>query len=86
MDIFAVAVLVFLVTDPFGNTAIYLAALEKARAALCPDGLMTEEPVATAHRVVAQYYSGSAPVRPQAPRPTYTHDFARRAKLKFQVA
>ena len=25
MDIFAVAVLVFLVTDPFGNTAIYLA-------------------------------------------------------------
>ena len=30
MDIFAVAVLVFLVTDPFGNTAIYLAALEKA--------------------------------------------------------
>jgi len=28
MDIFAVAVLVFLVTDPFGNTAIYLAALK----------------------------------------------------------
>ena len=28
MDILAVAVLVFLVTDPFGNTAIYLAALK----------------------------------------------------------
>ncbi len=28
MDIFSVAVLVFLVTDPFGNTAIYLAALK----------------------------------------------------------
>lgn len=28
MDIFAVAVLVFLITDPFGNTAIYLAALK----------------------------------------------------------
>ena len=27
MDIFGVAVLVFLVTDPFGNIAIYLAAL-----------------------------------------------------------
>ena len=26
MDIFGVAVLVFLVTDPFGNIAIYLAA------------------------------------------------------------
>lgn len=28
MDIFAVAVLIFLITDPFGNTAIYLAALK----------------------------------------------------------
>ena len=28
MDIFGVAVLVFLVTDPFGNIAIYLAALK----------------------------------------------------------
>jgi small neutral amino acid transporter SnatA (MarC family) len=28
MDILAVAVLIFLVTDPFGNTAIYLAALK----------------------------------------------------------
>ena len=70
----------------YGDRAIYLASLEKARAALCPDGLMTEEAVATAHRVVAQYYSGSAPVRPQAPGATYTNDFARRAKLKFQVA
>ena len=70
----------------YGDRAIYLASLEKARTALCPDGLMTEEAVATAHRVVAQYYSGSAPVRPQAPGATYTNDFARRAKLKFQVA
>ena len=28
MEIFSIAVLVFLVTDPFGNIAIYLAALK----------------------------------------------------------
>ena len=27
MDIFSIAVLIFLVTDPFGNIAIYIAAL-----------------------------------------------------------
>ncbi len=28
MDIFGIAVLIFLVTDPFGNIAIYIAALK----------------------------------------------------------
>ena len=28
MDIFSIAVLIFLVTDPFGNIAIYIAALK----------------------------------------------------------
>ena len=70
----------------YGDRAIYLAALEKAREALSPDGMAAEEGVATAHRVVAQYPNGSAAVRSQAPGTTYTNDFARRAKAKFQVS
>ena len=70
----------------YGDRAIYLAALEKAREALSPDGMAAEEGVATAHRVVAQYPNGSAAVRSQTPGTTYTNDFARRAKAKFQVS
>ena len=69
----------------YGDRAIYLAALEKARAGLSPDGIASDDSVATAHRVVAQFSGGAAAVRAQAPGTTYTNDFARRAKLKFQV-
>ncbi len=69
----------------YGDRAIYLAALDKAREALSPDGVLTEEGVAVAHRVVAQYSSSAVPVRAQSPGATYTNDFTRRAKQKFQV-
>lgn len=69
----------------YGDRALYLAALDKAREALSPDGMTAEEAVATAHRVVAQYATGSTVVRSQAPGATYTNDFARRAKARFQV-
>ena len=69
-----------------GDRAIYLSALEKMREALSPDGMAADESVATAHRVVALYPAPSAAVRPQAPGATYTNDFARRAKAKFQVS
>ncbi|QTD44206.1 ABC transporter substrate-binding protein [Ottowia testudinis] len=68
----------------YGDRAIYLASLEKARAAFSPDGVVSEEAVTTAHRVVAQYGGGFT--RVQAPGATYTNDFVRRAKLKFQVS
>ncbi len=69
-----------------GDRAIYLAALEKMREALSPDGLAADEGVATAHRVVARYPAAAAAVRAQAPGATYTNEFARRAKARFQVS
>jgi NitT/TauT family transport system substrate-binding protein len=69
-----------------GDRAIYLAALEKAREALSPDGVLSDEAVATAHRVVAQYATGGTPVRLQAPGATYTNEFVRRARLRPQVS
>ena len=68
-----------------GDRAIFLAALEKAREAFSPDGLVSEEAVATAHRVVARYEGNSALVRAAAPGATYTNDFARRAKQRYQA-
>lgn len=68
-----------------GDRAIFLAALDKAREAFSPDGLVSEEAVATAHRVVARYEGNSALVRAAAPGATYTNDFARRAKQRYQA-
>ena len=68
----------------YGDRAVYLAALEKAREALSPDGMVADESVATAHRVVALYGPGGGTLRP--PGASYTNDFARRAKLKFQLS
>ena len=62
-----------------------VAALDKAREALSPDGVLSEEAVLTAHRVAVQDAPGTAPVRSAAPAATYTNEFARRAKLKFQA-
>ncbi|HOB65314.1 ABC transporter substrate-binding protein [Ottowia sp.] len=70
----------------YGDRAIYLAALEKAREALSPDGMVSEEGVAVAHRIVSQYFPSGGTVRAQSPGATYTNDFARRAKQRFQVS
>ncbi len=67
----------------YGDRAIYLSALEKAREALSPDGVATEDGVATAHRIVADHASRTRAIRAQAPGATYTNDFARRAKLRY---
>ena len=70
----------------YGDRAVYLAAFDKMREALSPDGVLTDEAVAVAHRVVAQYAPGvTTPVRAQSPGATYTNEFARRAKQKYQV-
>lgn len=72
----------------YGDRAVYLAALDKARAALSPDGLFADDAVATAHRVMALYAPVPAPglVRAAAePAATFTNDFARRARQKLQL-
>ena len=71
----------------YGDRAIYLAALEKAREAMSPDGMVSDEGVAVAHRIVAQYPpTGVTAVRAQSPGATYTNEFVRRAKQRFQVS
>jgi len=69
----------------YGDRAVYLAALEKVRGAFSPDGLASEDGVLTALRVIARYGALKAPLPPIAPGSTYTNDFARRAKLRYQV-
>ena len=66
-----------------GDRAIYLAALEKAREAFSPDGLMAEEAALTALRLSARYGALKGPLPPIAAGSTYTNDFARRAKQRF---
>lgn len=69
----------------YGDRAIYLGALEKAREALSPDGVASDEGVLTALRVIARYGVFKAPLPPMAPGAMYTNDFARRAKQRYQA-
>ena len=69
----------------YGDRGIYLTALDKAREAFSPDGLVSEDGVATAHRVAASLEPNSAAVRAAAPGATYTNEFARRARLRYQA-
>ncbi|WP_051237473.1 ABC transporter substrate-binding protein [Ottowia thiooxydans] len=69
----------------YGDRALYLAALGKAREAMSPDGLVSEDCVETTHRVVAKYGITASAVRPPSPAATFTNDFARRAKRRFQA-
>ena len=66
-----------------GDRAIYLAALDKVREAFSPDGVLGEEAVQTAHRLVAQQAQAQAAVRAAAPAATYTNEFVLRARQRF---
>ena len=68
-----------------GDRAIYLAALGKAREAMSPDGLISDESVETTHRVMAKYVGMGPIVRPPSPAATFTNEFALRAKRQFQA-
>lgn len=68
-----------------GDRAIYLAAFGKAREAMSPDGIVSEECVETTHRVMAQYDGLGAIVRAPSPAATFTNEFALRAKRQFQA-
>lgn len=68
-----------------GDRGIYLAALDKVREAFSPDGLLAEDAVLTAHRLVARHVPMKPVVRAAAPAATYTNDFVRRAKSRYLV-
>lgn len=66
------------------DRALYLAAFQKVREAISPDGLLAEDGPATVLRAA----SGFEPELAQAPidlRRLYTNDFARRAKQRFEA-
>ncbi|MBY4595490.1 ABC transporter substrate-binding protein [bacterium BD-1] len=69
-----------------GDRAVYLSALDKAREAMSPDGMISSECVETTHRVMAQDSPRRTVVRPPSPAATFTNEFASRAKRRFQVA
>ena len=66
----------------YGDRAVYLAAFDKSREALSPDGMVSEESIATAHRVLAGQEFMRQPARPISPGATYTYDFVRRAPAR----
>lgn len=69
-----------------GDRSVYLGALEKSRESLSPDGVTLEEGVQTAFRMVERYAGDRSGVRTIAPGSTFTNDFARRAKQRFQAS
>ena len=67
-----------------GDRAVFLGAFEKSREALSPDGVLTEQGVQTALRLVERYGAAVPSVR-VAIDAVYTNDFARRAKQRYQA-
>ena len=69
-----------------GDRSVYLSALDKAREALSPDGMASDDSVATAHRIVAQQLQATDGLRATAVGASHTNDFARRARQRFLVS
>ena len=67
-----------------GDRAIFLSAFEKSREALSPDGMVSEQGVQTALRLVERYGVAPPPAR-LASEAVYTNEFARKAKQRFQA-
>jgi NitT/TauT family transport system substrate-binding protein len=74
------------VPEPYmmGDRALYLAAFTRSREAISPDGLIPEHGVQTALRAVA-FADPSLRVDAIAPARTFTNEFARRSKVKFNA-
>ena len=66
-----------------GDRSVYLSALDKAREAMSPDGVASDEGVAIAHRIVTQHLQAGANLRVTASGASHTNDFARRARQKY---
>ena len=69
----------------YGDRAIYLAALDKAREAVSPDGMASEDGILTALRVGVQHGAAVPSSRPVVADTTYTNEFARRAKQRYMA-
>lgn len=67
-----------------GDRALYLAAFNKVREALSPDGLLPDEGAKTAVRALASFEPAVKPEKIELAK-TYTNEFARRAKDKFKA-
>lgn len=66
------------------DRGLYLAALEKSREAFSPDGLLHEQGVLTAHRMMArQGLPDMRVARLAAPASSYTNEFVLRARQKY---
>lgn len=74
------------VPEPYllGDRALYLAAFEKVRETLSPDGLLEPEAARNALRVLADADSGLRLEKVDVER-SYTNEFARRAKQRFRA-
>lgn len=67
-----------------GDRALYLAAFNKVREAISPDGMFPDEGGKTALRALASFEPGLKADKIDLAR-TYTNDFARKAKLHFKA-
>lgn len=67
-----------------GDRALYLAAFNKVREAISPDGMMAEEGPRTAARVLASF-DASIKVEKIDLSKTFTNEFARKAKDRFKA-
>jgi NitT/TauT family transport system substrate-binding protein len=67
-----------------GDRALYLAAFNKVREAISPDGMFPDEGGKTALRALASFEPGLKADKIDLAR-TYTNEFARKAKLQFKA-
>ena len=67
-----------------GDRALYLAAWDKVKEAISPDGMMPDDGPKTALKALASFEPSVKPDRINLAK-TYTNEFARRAKEKFKA-
>ncbi|AEG93424.1 ABC transporter substrate-binding protein [Ramlibacter tataouinensis] len=67
-----------------GDRALYLAAFDKVREAISPDGVLADDGARTAVKALASFEPTVKADKIELAR-TYTNDFARRAKDKFKA-
>ncbi|MES2980292.1 MAG: ABC transporter substrate-binding protein [Pseudomonadota bacterium] len=68
----------------FGDRALYLAAFNKVRDAISPDGLIPEEAPRTALKALSSFDATVRADRIDLSK-TYTNEFARRSKVRFKA-
>jgi NitT/TauT family transport system substrate-binding protein len=67
-----------------GDRALYLAAFDKVREAISPDGVISDEGARTALRTLASFDASIKPDKIDLPL-TYTNSFSRKAKERFKA-